>query len=387
MVQKRLDEWNSLYPDEQVTLVELSAEADQQRQSLINNAQTQSDAYDVMSLDVVWISEFAANQWVLQLPEADLKSDDVIDAVWDAGVYRDKLFAVPHATDSSIMYYRKDFLAEAGVEVPKTWDDVKKAIDAVRAVSGHEEIGGFGGQFAKYEGLTCCASEFIHTAGGSFYDDAGTVTVNSSESVQGLQNLMDGFKDGYIPGQSREWKEEDGRNAFEMGNLLFYRQWPYQYANNLANLGADKIRRRRSAVHRRQGLRAHARWALLRHLPQLQVQGDRPEVRPVVHQCRVPEVRPGHPDPGTHSRLPLRGRRDAQEVPLPDDPARVPRSRQGPSEGRQLRGRDRGDPGRHLPHARPVDDRPGCHHRSGGEPERHPVLNVRCLGDAAPAGR
>lgn len=239
--QKRLDEWNSLYPDEQVTLIELSAEADQQRQSLINNAQTQSEAYDVMSLDVVWVSEFAANQWVLQLPEDDLKSDDVIEAVWDAGVYRDKLFAVPHSTDSSIMYYRKDFLAEAGVEVPKTWDDVKKAVDAVRAVSGHEEIGGFGGQFSKYEGLTCCASEFIHTAGGAFYDDAGTVTVNSTESVQGLQNLVDGFKDGYIPGQSREWKEEDGRNAFEMGNLLFYRQWPYQYANNLANLGADKF--------------------------------------------------------------------------------------------------------------------------------------------------
>ena len=214
-------------PDEQVTLIELSAEADQQRQSLINNAQTQSDAYDVISVDNVWVAEFAANQWILELPIDELKNDDIIESVWSTGIYRDKLFAVPFVTDSPIMFYRKDFLAEAGVKVPTTWDEVKSAIDAVRKVSGHESIGGFGGQFAKYEGLTCCSSEFIHTAGGAFYDDSNAVTINSPEAVKGLQNLMDGFKDGYIPTKALEWKEEDGRNAFEAGELLFYRQWSF----------------------------------------------------------------------------------------------------------------------------------------------------------------
>lgn len=241
MVQKRIDEWNALYPDEKVTLIELSAEADQQRQSFINNAQTKSDAYDVISVDNVWVAEFAANQWIVELPKDELASDDIIESVWNTGVYMDKLYAMPFATDSSIMYYRKDFLAEAGVEVPTTWDEVKAAIDAVRKVPGHENIGGFGGQFAKYEGLTCNASEFINTFGGSFYNNANEVTINSPEAVKGLQFLVDGFKDGYIPTEALEWKEEDGRNAFEAGNLLFYRQWPYQYANNLAALGTDKF--------------------------------------------------------------------------------------------------------------------------------------------------
>ena len=242
MVQAHLDEWNEQNPDEQVTLIELSSEADQQRQSLINNAQTQSDAYDVISVDVVWVAEFAANQWVLELPIDDLTNDDIIQPVWDAGCYMDRLFAMPYVTDAPIMYYRKDFLAEAGVtEVPTTWDGIKSAVDAVRALPGHESIGGFGGQFAKYEGLTCCAAEFIHTAGGDFFDDQNQVIVNSPESVKGLQNLMDGFKDGYIPGDAREWKEEDSRNAFEDGNLVFQRQWPFQYANNLENLGEDKF--------------------------------------------------------------------------------------------------------------------------------------------------
>ncbi|WP_194784410.1 ABC transporter substrate-binding protein [Actinomyces haliotis] len=241
MVQKRLDEWNKLYPDEKVTLIELSAEADQQRESFVNNAQTKSDAYDVISVDNVWVSEFAANQWILQLPESELVNDDVIEAVLNTGKYMNKLYAMPFATDSPIMFYRKDLLSQAGVDVPTTWDEVKSAIDAVRKLSGHESIGGFGGQFAKYEGLTCCASEFINTAGASFYDDKNNVTINSPEAIAGLQNLVDGFKDGYIPKEALEWKEEDGRNAFEAGNLLFYRQWPYEYANDLDKLGLDKF--------------------------------------------------------------------------------------------------------------------------------------------------
>lgn len=178
---------------------------------------------------------------MVELPEDELKNDDILEPVWQTGVYKDKFFAVPFHTDAPVMFYRKDFLAEAGVAVPTTWDEVKAAIDAVRALPGHENIGGFGGQFAKYEGLTCCASEFIHTAGGGFYDSDNQVIVDSAESVTGLQWLIDGFSQNYIPKESLEWKEEDGRNAFEAGNLLFYRQWPYQYANNKEALGTEKF--------------------------------------------------------------------------------------------------------------------------------------------------
>ena len=240
-VQARLDEWNKAHPGEEVKLIELSAEADQQRTALVNAARINSNAYDVVSLDNVWVSEFAANRWVVELPEDELKNDNILEPVWKTGLYKDRLFAVPHATDAPVMFYRKDFLAQAGVEVPTTWDEVKAAIDKVRALPEHKNIGGFGGQFAKYEGLTCCASEFIHTAGGEFYDDDNNVVVNSQESINGLQWLIDGFSQGYIPKESLEWKEEDSRNGFESGKVLFLRNWPYQYGNDLKELGPDKF--------------------------------------------------------------------------------------------------------------------------------------------------
>ena len=52
-VQARIDEWNKTNPGEEVKLIELSAEADQQRTALVNAARINSNAYDVVSLDNV----------------------------------------------------------------------------------------------------------------------------------------------------------------------------------------------------------------------------------------------------------------------------------------------------------------------------------------------
>ncbi len=61
-VQGVLDEWNAQHPDEKARLIELPQDADSQREKMIQNAQTKSDAYDVLVTDVVWTSEFAANR-------------------------------------------------------------------------------------------------------------------------------------------------------------------------------------------------------------------------------------------------------------------------------------------------------------------------------------
>ena len=43
---------------------------------------------------------------------------------------------------------------------------------------------------------------------------------------------MDAYKDGNIPKEAITYQEEQGRQAFEAGKLLFLRNWPYVY--NLA---------------------------------------------------------------------------------------------------------------------------------------------------------
>ena len=77
------------------------------------------------------------------------------------------------------------------------------------------------------------ASEVINGAGGVVTDDSGKPDVDTPEAAEGLDFLVNGFKDGYIPKEAITYKEEEGRRAFQGGTLLFHRQWPYQY--NLAN--------------------------------------------------------------------------------------------------------------------------------------------------------
>jgi multiple sugar transport system substrate-binding protein len=73
-VQPVLDRWNKLHPKEKVTFIQLPTDADAQRQQMIQGAETKSDAYTVLSLDVVWTSEFAAHQWIDKLPETTSRS-------------------------------------------------------------------------------------------------------------------------------------------------------------------------------------------------------------------------------------------------------------------------------------------------------------------------
>ena len=233
-VQGVLDAWNAEHPDEEVTLIELPESADAQRTQMIQNAETQSDAYSVISVDNVWTAEFAANRYIVELPEDEFPVDEMLEPVIDSARYLDKLYAVPSASDGGMLYYRTDLLEAAGIaEPPGTWQEMIDQCEQINATPEGQGIPCYAGQFEKYEGLTVNASEAINGAGGVVTDDSGVPNVNTPEAAEGLNFLVNGFNEGYIPAEAITYKEEEGRRAFQEGRLIFHRQWPYQY--NLAN--------------------------------------------------------------------------------------------------------------------------------------------------------
>lgn len=234
--------WNSQHPDEKVTVSELPESADGQRQQMIQNAQAKSDAFTVLNLDVVWTAEFAANRWVTELPEDQFPDlDKLLPSTVDTGKYRDKLYAVPVTSDGGLLYYRKDLLDKAGVEPPKTWEEMVTACTKVKALPEAKAINCYAGQFEKYEGLTVNFSEAINGAGGVVVGDDGKPNVDTPEALAGLTALTEGFKTGFIPKAAITYKEEEGRRAFQDGNLLFHRNWPYVYALANQTDGSSKI--------------------------------------------------------------------------------------------------------------------------------------------------
>lgn len=241
-MQKLVDDWNADHPDEKVTITELPESADDQRNRMIQNAQTESDEFAVLNLDVIWTAEFAANRWITELPQGEFELDQFLAPAVETGKYRDKMYAMPVYSDGGLLFYRKDLLDAAGVtEAPKTWAELTAACDKVKAAPANKNIGCYAGQFDKYEGLTVNFSEAVQSAGGSIVDDSGKPTVTSQEAKDGLNFLVEAKKNGQIPEAAITYKEEEGRRAFQEGQLVFHRQWPYQYALANATDGSSKV--------------------------------------------------------------------------------------------------------------------------------------------------
>ena len=234
-VQNLIKQWNAQHPKETVRLIELPEDADSQRQQMVQNAQTKSDAYTVLNLDVVWTSEFAANRWVTPLPKGQFDLSKFLPPTVKTAEYRGNLFAAPWKTDAGLLYYRTDLLKKAGIsDPPKTWTELQADCGKIKGASC------YAGQFDKYEGLTCNFSEAVDSAGGTVVDDSGKPNVNTPQAKQGLDFLVNGFKSGLIPKEAITYQEEPARRAFESGKLVFVRNWPYQWA--LSNKkGSSKV--------------------------------------------------------------------------------------------------------------------------------------------------
>jgi multiple sugar transport system substrate-binding protein len=241
-MQKLVDQWNGKHPNEKVTITELPESADDQRDAMVRNAQAKSKEFSVLNLDVVWTAEFAANRWVVQLPQDQFDLENFLEPAVNTAKYRDNLYAVPVYSDGGLLYYRKDLLTAAGVAAaPKTWDDMKAACTKVKALPGNANLGCYAGQYDKYEGLTCNFSEAVQSAGGSILDESGKPTVDTQEAKDGLGFLVDGLKNGEIPKAAATYQEEPSRRAFQDGELIFLRNWPYVYAKATATDGSSKI--------------------------------------------------------------------------------------------------------------------------------------------------
>ncbi|MEU0372753.1 ABC transporter substrate-binding protein [Streptomyces sp. NPDC006283] len=224
-----LDDWNSAHPDERVTLVELPDSADETRAQMISELRSGSDRFDVLNIDVAWTSEFAAAGWISPLERDRFPLDAFLRPVVDTATFDGRLYAVPYVTNAGLLYYRKDILDREGEKPPRTWAELARQ---ARTLGPRYGLDGYAGQFLPYEGLTVNATEAVHSAGGSILrDDGDRVTVDSEAARAGLTFLADGVRDGWIPRAALGYKEEESRQAFQDGRLLFLRNWPYVYAD------------------------------------------------------------------------------------------------------------------------------------------------------------
>jgi multiple sugar transport system substrate-binding protein len=225
-LQLLLDRWNATHPKEKVKTFVLPISADEQRVAVTHLLQTHDQNVDVINADVVWISEFAAREWLEPLEESRFANAEILAGPADTARYGGHLYGAPYTTDVGMLFYRTDLVAHP----PTNWSELRYLCETVATIAA---IPCYAGQFAEYEGLTVNVFELI----GPRRTDDLAATFQSSQAKAAIGFLVDGFHYGWIPKEAILFREEDGRHQFEAGELLFLRDWSYVYsrANNRAD--------------------------------------------------------------------------------------------------------------------------------------------------------
>ena len=222
VVRRQLARFDAAHPGLTVELRATPDAADERHQLYVQWLNAHASRPDVLQLDVVWTPEFAAAGWILPLDRFHPDSAAFFPTTIEANRWRRSLYAVPWFVDVGMLYWRSDLLAAP----PATFEGLATEVERARREHGIRY--GFVWQGARYEGLVTVFLEVLGGFGGRIVDADGRVTVDSDASVRALTWMRDAIDgNGVVPRAVLTWQEEQTRFAFENGDAVFMRNWPY----------------------------------------------------------------------------------------------------------------------------------------------------------------
>jgi multiple sugar transport system substrate-binding protein len=146
LLQPALDELNRRHPDRNIGLEHIDFLYNETRNQILDSL-SNGDSVDIISLDQIWLGEFA-EKGLLKNLTSDFEQwgriDDLYEANLDGLVYNNTIYGLWLWTDVRGMWYWKDMLQEAGVdpESLKTWDGYIAAAVKLKDYFGDRVIQG-----------------------------------------------------------------------------------------------------------------------------------------------------------------------------------------------------------------------------------------------------
>ncbi len=225
LLQRQMERFMEDNPDVRVVLQRTPDDATQRHQLYVQRLNARSHDPDVLQLDVIWKTEFAAAGWLLPLDEAAVDGEEFFPATLEANRWWDgRLFAIPWFVDVGMLYWRTDLLPAA----PATMEELARA---ARVGMSDSVPRGIVWQGARYEGLVTTFLEYLGGFGGEIMTRDGRVVVDSPEAVRALEFMRAQIhRLGIAPQAVLTWHVEEARFAFQNGTAVMMRNWPYAYA-------------------------------------------------------------------------------------------------------------------------------------------------------------
>ena len=188
--------------------------------TVVNTRIANGQAPDILNIDV--FADYQADE--LLLPAQDYISEETYAKFYESfleqSVVDGTVWAVPDLASARAMYYNKDILAAAGVEVPTTWEELEAACAAIKAYN--PDIYPWGVDMTTDEGQACFAY-YIWNNGGDFTDAEGNWTLNSDENVEAIEFIVDMVNKGYTnssPATETRYANQDMFGAGKVAMMI-----------------------------------------------------------------------------------------------------------------------------------------------------------------------
>jgi multiple sugar transport system substrate-binding protein len=200
--------------------------------------------YDLVNMDVIWTSKFAAADWLMDLSDRISPTELAVFSPKDleAGRYELGLYRIPIRSDLRMLYYRSDLLEAAGLKPPETFDDL---IEISQALQKDKKVNwGYLWQGRQYEGLVAMFMDILQGFGG-FWVNPTTLEVglDRPEALKAIAFLQNTIDTKVSPPGVTTYQEDETLRFFKSGQAAFLGSWPYVWpiANAEDSLVKGKI--------------------------------------------------------------------------------------------------------------------------------------------------
>ena len=176
---------------------------------------------------------FASNGYLLDI--TDLVDDD---AEWDWAdfqpgpkdltTYEGEVYGVPIITERTVLYYRKDLLEAAGLEVPTTLDELQAAAAAIHAAN--PDVAGYIGRTGKSAAVTQF-SAFLFSHGGEWIAEDGTSGIDTPQARAAYKYYGDLIRDHTNATINPEMSWAESFAVFQQGQAAFIADADSLYKN------------------------------------------------------------------------------------------------------------------------------------------------------------
>jgi multiple sugar transport system substrate-binding protein len=181
---------------------------------------------DLISVDQIWLGEFAEGGFLSDLTELTNswnRSSEWYKTNWDGGIYNGKVYGIWAWTDVRTMWYWKDLLNQSSVnpESLKTWDGYLEAAKKIenstkgKGIEAMHLVGASHSPDMWYPYLWMQGGEIVKQKNG--HPEKGTYwfpSYNSTEGVKALEFLRDQVNAGIKPQINHFWGQEFADKKF-----------------------------------------------------------------------------------------------------------------------------------------------------------------------------